>query len=191
MALAIGLMASAQVKIGDFPTQINAASLLELESSTQGVNFPKLALTSTAVAAPLAGGVHVAGMTVYNTNTLGDVTPGLYTNSGAAWVKLGGSTPLYQNIYGKVNTITSSYSSTVNDYTIISNSSAGLTITLTSLTVNDEGKMINIINNNTSATAITISAVLPNVLPFGTGLNQYRGRTYIWTGTMWLPISLN
>jgi hypothetical protein len=31
-------------------------------------------------------------MTVYNTATVSDVTPGLYTNNGAAWVKLGGST---------------------------------------------------------------------------------------------------
>ena len=66
MALAVGLMATAQVKIGADVENINPASLLELESSTQGVNFPKLALTSTTVAAPLAGDVHVAGMTVYN-----------------------------------------------------------------------------------------------------------------------------
>jgi hypothetical protein len=30
-------------------------------------------------------------MTVYNTATAGDVTPGMYTNNGAAWVKLGES----------------------------------------------------------------------------------------------------
>lgn len=91
MALAVGLMATAQVKIGTNVENINPASILELESSTQGVNFPKLALTSTTVAAPLAGDAHVAGMTVYNTATAGDVTPGLYSNNGTAWVKLGGS----------------------------------------------------------------------------------------------------
>lgn len=88
-ALVAGLMVSAQVKIGDNVTSItsiNANSILELESTTKGVLFPRVALTGTANVAPLAA--HVQGMTVYNTATAGDVTPGIYTNSGAAWVRL-------------------------------------------------------------------------------------------------------
>ena len=100
IALAAGLIASAQVKIGDNVDTINASSILELESTTKGVLFPRVALTSTTAFAPLAA--HVAGMTVYNTATAGDVTPGMYTNSGTAWVKLaggGGGTNLY-NAHG-------------------------------------------------------------------------------------------
>ena len=96
IALAAGLIASAQVKIGDNVDTINASSILELESTTKGVLFPRVALTSTTAFAPLAA--HVAGMTVYNTATAGDVTPGMYTNDGTQWVKLaggGGGTNLY------------------------------------------------------------------------------------------------
>lgn len=88
MALALGLIASAQVKIGANPNSINAASLLELESSTQGVVFPRIALTNTTTAT-LAGGSHVQGMTVYNIANTSDVTEGLYTNDGSKWVKVG------------------------------------------------------------------------------------------------------
>lgn len=47
IALAIGIMASAQVKIGVNATSVNANSLLELESTTKGVLFPRVALTGT------------------------------------------------------------------------------------------------------------------------------------------------
>jgi hypothetical protein len=89
LALVTGLMVSAQVKIGANETNVNANSILELESTTKGVLFPRVELTGTANVAPLAA--HVQGMTVYNTATAGDVTPGMYTNSGTAWVKLGSS----------------------------------------------------------------------------------------------------
>ena len=96
IVLTAGFIASAQVKIGDNVNTINASSILELESTTKGVLFPRVALTSTTAFAPLAA--HVAGMTVYNTATAGDVTPGMYTNDGTQWVKLaggGGGTNLY------------------------------------------------------------------------------------------------
>lgn len=99
LVLIAGFSASAQIKIGANPTTINDGSLLELESSTKGLKFPQFALTSTSVAAPLAGGIHVMGMTVYNTATAGDVTPGLYTNNGTAWVKNEGA-PLI-GLFGK------------------------------------------------------------------------------------------
>ena len=99
LALAIGLTATAQVKVGDNVTTLNASSLLELESTSKGLLFPRVALTGTTAFAPLAA--HVAGMTVYNTATAGDVTPGLYTNSGTAWVKLGAAPTTSGPLYGK------------------------------------------------------------------------------------------
>ena len=90
MALAIGLMASAQVKIGNNPTAINDASLLELESSTQGLLLPRVALVNTTTRT-LVGSASIQGMTVYNTANTGDVTEGLYTHNGTKWVKVGGS----------------------------------------------------------------------------------------------------
>jgi hypothetical protein len=88
--LVFSLSASAQVKIGDNVTSLNSSSLLELESTTKGILFPRVALTSTTSYSPLSA--HVAGMTIYNTAAAGDVTPGMYTNDGAKWVKLGATT---------------------------------------------------------------------------------------------------
>jgi hypothetical protein len=57
---------------------------LDLDFSNKGMLFPRVALTGTNSALPLSA--HVAGMMVYNTATIGDVTPGLYYNSGTKWI---------------------------------------------------------------------------------------------------------
>lgn len=99
MALAIGLIASAQVKIGNNPTAIDANSLLELEATNQGLLYPRVALVSTDSYSPLVAVNPLTllvekqkGMTVYNTATTttgtNDVTPGLYVNDGTNWVKI-------------------------------------------------------------------------------------------------------
>lgn len=75
------ILASAQVKIGANPTDVNPNSILELESSNKGLLLPRVSLTSTTSFAPLAA--HVSGMTVYNTATTGDVLPGIYTPATA------------------------------------------------------------------------------------------------------------
>ena len=62
----------------------NPAAGLDINFSTQGFLIPRVALTGTANAAPLAA--HVAGMIVFNTATALDVTPGLYYNNGAKWI---------------------------------------------------------------------------------------------------------
>ena len=80
----------AQVKIGDNPTIINANAVLDVESATKGILFPRLALTATANPAPLAA--HVAGMQVYNTATGTDVDPGIYYNDGTKWIRVGAET---------------------------------------------------------------------------------------------------
>jgi hypothetical protein len=90
IAVLLGFVTTAQVKIGDNVTSLNSSSLLELESTTKGVLFPRVALTNTTSYLPLSG--HVAGMTIYNTAAAGDVTPGMYTNDGTKWVKLGATT---------------------------------------------------------------------------------------------------
>lgn len=85
------LCATAQVKIGDNPTNVNSNAVFELESTNKGVLFPRMALSSTTSASPLSA--FVAGMTVYNTTTAGSgttaVSPGLYYSDGTKWVALG------------------------------------------------------------------------------------------------------
>jgi hypothetical protein len=80
----LGILGSAQVKLGNNPGIVNANSLFELESTNKGLLLPRVALTSTTSFAPLAA--HVSGMTVYNTATTGDVLPGIYSSNGIKWV---------------------------------------------------------------------------------------------------------
>jgi len=79
-----------QVTIGS-GYEPNSNALLDLQehsdhSSTKGLLLPRVSLSSTSSFSPLLA--HVAGMTVYNTATTNDVTPGYYYNDGIKWIKL-------------------------------------------------------------------------------------------------------
>lgn len=80
--------AFAQVGIGTTEPE----GILDVESSTQGIVFPRVVLTSTIVEAPVInpnGGGLVTGTAVYNTspsNTgTNDVYPGIYIWDGSRW----------------------------------------------------------------------------------------------------------
>ncbi|PWK17396.1 hypothetical protein [Xanthomarina spongicola] len=81
---------SAQVGIGT--TSPNADALLDIDASTNvgGLLLPRVSLTQTTNFAPLTA--HVQGMSVYNTATANDVTPGQYYNDGTKWVRVEEST---------------------------------------------------------------------------------------------------
>ena len=64
----------------------NASAGLDIDFATKGFLISRVALTGTGNSAPLT--MHVAGMIVYNTAKIGDVTPGLYYNDGLKWVPL-------------------------------------------------------------------------------------------------------
>lgn len=77
----------AQVGIGT--TNPDADAILDVTSTVAepgGLLLPRVLLTGTANTTPLAN--HVAGMTVYNTATAGNVTPGYYYNDGGQWVRI-------------------------------------------------------------------------------------------------------
>jgi hypothetical protein len=114
LILAISVSTFAQTGIGT--TTPNANAQLEVASTTKGFLPPRVALTSTTSASPLA--VHVTGMVVYNTATAGDVTPGLYVNNGAAWVKsAGGATALNDLTDSKTGDYSSNNSIYLGGYT--------------------------------------------------------------------------
>ncbi|MEM7087834.1 MAG: hypothetical protein AAF489_16755 [Bacteroidota bacterium] len=86
--LAFHASIQAQVGIGT----VEPEGILDVESSTQGIVFPRVVLTSTVVEAPVVNpnGVSlVAGTTVYNTtasnNGSNDVYPGIYSWNGSRW----------------------------------------------------------------------------------------------------------
>jgi len=83
---------SAQVGIGT--TSPNTDALLELDATTNvgGLLLPRMALTETDNFAPLSA--HIAGMSVYNTATANDVTPGQYYNNGSRWIRVEQTAPI-------------------------------------------------------------------------------------------------
>jgi hypothetical protein len=94
--LLIPMSASAQVTIGSGAVP-NPNAVLDLNQNLENANLsekglllPRVVLTSADSPAPMAS--HVAGMTVYNTNTDGTdenrVYPGHYYNDGTRWVRL-------------------------------------------------------------------------------------------------------
>lgn len=169
LSLLMNFNANAQVGIGT--NTPNANSILELESSTKGVLFPRVALTGTANVTPLAA--HVQGMTVYNTATTGDVTPGMYTNSGTAWVKLGASTPAFQDISGGLQTFTASGTISAGIYIVNMNNAGSTTLTLPTAT--QVGQTIWIKNQGLGAVTVNSSFTI----------NATRSRAFVWDGSVW------
>jgi hypothetical protein len=117
LTLVASFIATAQVKIGDNPTTIDANSLLELETENQGLLFPRVPLQSTTSYAPLIAVNPLTllvekqkGMTVYNTATTSDVRPGLYVNDGFNWIRVSD-----KNIYNDNAAITSARTVTLNN----------------------------------------------------------------------------
>lgn len=179
MALALGLMASAQVKIGNNPTSINAASLLELENSTtskQGFLLPRVSLVNTTTPT-LDGGLNVEGMTVYNIATAGDVTPGLYTNDGTKWVKVGGSSTTATSVVFNTST---TYTILGTEDIILSNAAAAIfTLPVTGIV----GKRIVIANSTSSTGGISIAVASGGVFWNGSGIITPVGNTNVFTYT--------
>lgn len=81
---------NAQVGIGT--TVIQNGVELQIESNTKGLLIPRIALTSTILAAPVGPAPIATGILIYNTATAGigitGVTPGFYYWSGTEWTAL-------------------------------------------------------------------------------------------------------
>jgi hypothetical protein len=103
-----------QMKVGTNPKVINPNSMLEIEATNKGLLLPRLALSSTTLATPLAS--HVAGVVVYNTATTGDVSPGIYVNIGTKWIKGMGAGGSASNSWYDVSTSATATSNTSNVY---------------------------------------------------------------------------
>lgn len=98
LTLVLGLFAvmqaSAQMKIGDNPTQINKSSILELESNQQGLLLTRI--SDFTKINTLIGTNNVDGMIVYYTGT-GEEGEGLYMRKGGNWVKVASASDAAKN----------------------------------------------------------------------------------------------
>jgi len=83
----LGFSLTVKAQVGFGTNNPNKSAVVDLTATNKGFLLPRIALTSTAAAAPLLA--HVAGMQVYNTATAGDVTPGYYNNDGTKWIRMG------------------------------------------------------------------------------------------------------
>lgn len=86
IALCISFSIQGQVGIGTVTPNSDALLDVDATASPGGILLPRVALTSTTSPAPLTN--DVAGMIVYNTATINDVTPGFYYNNGSDWDKI-------------------------------------------------------------------------------------------------------
>ena len=196
VALVAGLMVSAQVKIGDNVGTINANSILELESTNKGVLVPRVALTSTTSFAPLTGVQFEAatGMTVYNTATTGDVTPGMYTWSGAAWVRLGASSSFVSATLTKNASYTALATADVtpnNITTLIFSGGSPTNFTITDLPIGNIGKILNIYisGNGTASINVTFKRSGDSSILTAQTLTNTKGYSFVWDGTGWSKTS--
>lgn len=114
--LLFGTKSSAQIKFGDNPSNINANSLLEIESTNKGLLLPRVSLTNISSPSPLSNTL-LAGTVVFNTNTsiTGGSGAGIYVWDGSKWSEQATSTS------------TSLWSLTGNASTSIASSFAGTT----------------------------------------------------------------
>lgn len=65
----------------------NPNTLLHIESQgNKGLKLPIVSLLQTTNISPL--NAHVNGMIVFNTSTVNDVSPGMYSNNGSQWIKM-------------------------------------------------------------------------------------------------------
>lgn len=94
LVLLTGIQLHSQVGIGT--TTPDLSSSLDINSNNTGVLIPRVALSSTTVAAPVAAPIE--SLLVYNTATAGDVIPGFYYWSGTIWRRLAsGASVMAQN----------------------------------------------------------------------------------------------
>ncbi|RKT02137.1 hypothetical protein [Chryseobacterium defluvii] len=170
-------------QVGINTTTPNRDAALDVVSTNKGILNTRIALTSTASPSPLSA--HVAGMMVYNTATVSDVTPGLYYNDGSKWVKAGGGAAASATM--NVTNQTGNYTALVTDdiilYTTASGPNPVLTLPTTGVPV---GKRIYV--SVLGAASVEISP-----LPRETA-NQLcypgQGNILIYTGNATSPWSL-
>jgi hypothetical protein len=85
LLISISTFLSAQVSMGN--TNPNSSAVLDLTNGNQkGFLLDNIKLIETALPSPMSG--HIAGMLIYNSATVANVTPGVYYNDGSLWLKI-------------------------------------------------------------------------------------------------------
>ena len=80
-AVLLGSVCNAQVLIGT-----NSSAAIEIQDTDKGIQLPQVELQSISNPSPLPS--HQQGMLVFNTRIGGNVTQGVYYNTGSQWIRL-------------------------------------------------------------------------------------------------------
>jgi hypothetical protein len=83
--LSSSLVSAQNVGINATGAAPDASAMLDVVSANRGLLVPRVALTATNAAGPIAA--PTTSLLVFNTATVADVTPGYYYWDGAAWIK--------------------------------------------------------------------------------------------------------
>jgi len=139
----IAITSLAQVSISNGVPTATPKGLVDMQNSTAGIVYPRFALTSTQVEAPVqnpdGSGSLVPGTVVYNTATTStgtnDVYPGIYAWNGTEWttqyIKEDSDVLLQSSLGQRVvtNSTTINTSATGGDYVDVVGLGAGSTFT--------------------------------------------------------------
>ena len=172
--------ANAQVGVGT--TTPDGSAVLDVSSTTKGLLLPRLDGTQRdAMSLP------ATGLMIFNTSS-NAVQFNSGTPASPIWTNAGGAVP-YQEIRGKVKRLQAATYTLEDDvYMIETNHNAICTITFPPLTntAADIGRTVHVFNNNT----VPGSTAYVGVTAGNTVTNQFRGRFFVWTGTIWANIGL-
>lgn len=163
----------AQVAIGT--TSPNVNSILELNSDHRGFLLPRLALSSSANPSPLS--TFEAGMTVYNSATAGDVTPGLYFSDGNKWISIADASKK------PWNNATTNAAATSNTQTIYHLGNVGIGTTTPDCELDVTGTGALKIPVGTTAQQPSVAKV--GMIRFNTTSTKFEA----YNGTTWTPLN--
>lgn len=179
------LRAQVTIGMGEAP---NSDALLDLKnqvdnSSTKGLLLPRVALSSTTLAAPMSQ--HVAGMTVYNTQTTGDVTSGYYYDNGSKWIRL--ETPAAWFVSGTEKIAANNTDSiyhlghvTIGKNGVVDHSA------ILNVEASDKGVLLPRVALTSSTDKLTIPSPTTGLLVYNTGNATFPTEGYMfWNGTEW------
>ena len=169
LSLVLAFNAQAQSisqKIGNNPTIISPNAVLEMESATKGVLFPRVTLTSitdvTTVSSPSDG------LTVFNTATAGtspiNVSFGYYYWSATAskWVKLAVETPpleFAKTVY--VNAVSPSTATIFDETNPAANNNNALKAAVANLYIGNDGSTWTYDNANSNYKTYAVAPSTP------------------------------
>jgi hypothetical protein len=166
---------NAQIKVGNNPKTINTNSIFEMESSNKGMLLPRLALTSTTSFAPLSAAIE--GMTVYNTATTADVTPGIYYNDGKLWVRVVSDALVADNTTpGQLITISNGAGATL--------TAMSVAVDTTALKAFINSRITNTLANTTNTITSTVNGVVATAPAVNTVANTFNSATRALTTTV-------